>query len=320
MSPFARGRCVTDHVTVSQRRGIRCGLSGFLVTLLAGVLLTGTGVSAAASPFGHPQGNYVALGDSFAASPLVPNLVDLNCLRSDHDYPAIAGQLIGLPLRDVSCSGATLGNLTGLQGTAQPQFDALGGNTRLVTMTMGANDIGLVPVALSCVNLLPELLGTPCVDRYTAGGTDQLAARISALAPKYGRALDAIHRRAPNAKVEVVGYPTYAPPNGCWPLVPVYPRDTNYLQKTLDRLNHMMATEAAQHGASYVDLATPSIGHDACRFPLQNWVNGLVPVSVTPPTYLIGVPLHPTGPGAIAFGRLVAKAVQQQSSNTARKG
>jgi len=55
-----------------------------------------------------PTGRYVALGDSYTAGPLIPNQVDLNCLRSDHNYPTLASASIhSSSFVDVSCSGAT---------------------------------------------------------------------------------------------------------------------------------------------------------------------------------------------------------------------
>ena len=57
--------------------------------------------------------NYVALGDSYAAGPLIPNqLLPLGCLKSDHNYAHLSAASIGLTLRDPSCSGATTDDMT----------------------------------------------------------------------------------------------------------------------------------------------------------------------------------------------------------------
>nr|WP_238155500.1 hypothetical protein [Kribbella soli] len=55
------------------------------------------------------------------------------------------------------------------------------------------------------------------------------------------------------------------------------------------------------HGAQYVDLRTPSIGHDACAPITQRWLEGLIPTSAA-------APLHPSARGMQAFGELVAAA------------
>ncbi|MFG1910908.1 GDSL-type esterase/lipase family protein [Kribbella sp. NPDC048928] len=153
----------------------------------------------------------------------------------------------------------------------------------VAAVAIGGNDTGLVVAALSCINLLPPPAGTSCKARYTAGGTDQLAAWIAATAAPFGAALDEIHRRAPHARILVTGYGTYIRPNGCYPQIPVWPTDANYLQSTIDGLNAMLATQAAAHGAHYVDLRTPSIGHDACAPIGQRWLEGLIPASAAAP-------------------------------------
>ena len=60
--------------------------------------------------------NYVSLGDSYAAGPLIPNqLPPFGCLKSDHNYAHLAAPSIGLTLRDPSCSGAETEDMTQIQ-------------------------------------------------------------------------------------------------------------------------------------------------------------------------------------------------------------
>ena len=67
-------------------------------------------------------GEYVALGDSAAAGPLIPppDLSSPGCLRSLLDYPHIVAKRLGLPLKDVTCSGATTADMTSPQQTSCP--------------------------------------------------------------------------------------------------------------------------------------------------------------------------------------------------------
>jgi lysophospholipase L1-like esterase len=176
-------------------------------------------------------------------------------------------------------------------GTAAPQYDALSKDTTLVTVGIGGNDIGLVGLAVSCVNLLP--VGTSCKATHTAGGVDRLAQQIDAFAPTYGTVIEEIRKRAPQAKILMVGYPTAIQPGGCWPFVPVWGQDADYLQASLTRLNLRMKQQAVAHGAKYVDLATPSIGHDMCRGITSKWIEGLIPSIVTDGL----APLHPNAAG-----------------------
>jgi len=269
--------------------------------LAIGVLLAGLVTGPAAARADGPL-EYVALGDSSAAGPLILPQIDLACLRSSVNYPHIAAQQLGAELTDVTCSGAVIPDFSEKQfGFVPPQYDALSPTTDLVTVAITGNDTGLVSAALSCINLLPPPAGTSCKARFTAGGTDQLAARIAATAAPFGQALDRIRQLAPNARILVTGYGTYIRPDGCYPLIPVWPVDANYLQATIDRLNAMLAAQSAAHGAQYVDLRTPSIGHDACAPISQRWLEGLVPSSVA-------APLHPSARGMAAFGAIVAAA------------
>ncbi|MGN6274564.1 MAG: hypothetical protein ACTHNP_01375 [Solirubrobacterales bacterium] len=51
---------------------------------------------AAATAVGARAADYVALGDSYAAGPLIPNpVLPLGCLKSDHNYPHLAAPGIG---------------------------------------------------------------------------------------------------------------------------------------------------------------------------------------------------------------------------------
>jgi lysophospholipase L1-like esterase len=240
--------------------------------------------------------NYVGLGDSYAAGPLIPNqsLEPLGCLRSDHNYAHLAAPSLGLSLKDVSCSGAKTNNMTESQsvefGTNPPQFNALSAETTVVSVTIGGNDIGFSEVAQSCITINP--FSTPCKDKYDPGGKDQLAERIAATAPKVAAVLQGIHSRSPSAKIYVLNYPAIFPETGfgCWPQMPIGFGDVPYLRSTEQGLNNMLATQAAANGATLVDWYKASIGHDACKSLSNRWVEPLVPNE-------LAAPIHPNKAG-----------------------
>lgn len=280
---------------------------GARTTTFIAIMVAALGSATAGTAGAATTGNYVALGDSAAAGPLVlpPDLSSPGCIRSLADYPHVAAKRLGVPLKDVTCSGATTADMTAPQqtsaGAVPPQLDALGANTRVVSLTIGGNDVGLVGAATSCINLLPGI-NPDCVDRYTAGGHDQLAEKIAAFEPTWGALLDAIHAHAPNAEVYVAGYGTYLPHNGCWPIAPLTPRDANYIQGSIDKTNAALARQAAAHDAHYVDVRTHSIGHDVCKLPGVKWFESIIPTSVA-------APLHPNADGMRAIGVQVASAI-----------
>jgi lysophospholipase L1-like esterase len=255
----------------------------------AGVALVAvpTGASAAAPLV------YVAMGDSYAAGPLILPMSDtFVCARSAINYAGLLARKLSVQtLRDVTCSSATTSNFASSQpgnvtGTAPPQYNALNPDTTLVTVGIGGNDVGLVTLAEKCINFLPAPLGKSCAAKYTAGGVDQYSQRIQAFANTYGTVIDRIHQLAPHARVLMVGYPTAIRNGGCFPVQPLLPRDATYIQAKIDELNSVMAAQSAAHNATYIDLRTSSVGHDACALPGTKWVEGLIPTSDA-------FPLHP---------------------------
>ena len=251
---------------------------------------------------GARAANYVALGDSYAAGPIIPNqIAPLGCLKSDHNYAHLAAPTIGLSLKDATCSGATTEDMTESQstelGSVPPQFDSLSAETTRVSLTIGGNDIGFSDIALDCVTLNP--FSTPCKDKYNSGGKDVVAERIAATAPKVDAVLDGIHARSPSAKVFVVNYAAIFPETGfgCWPQMPIGFGDVPYLRAKQKELNAMLATQAAANSATLVDWYKASIGHDACRGSSPRWVEPVVPSNPA-------APIHPnlagmTGAAAI---------------------
>jgi len=274
------------HALIGHRRR----LLGLLCVLAA--IIAGLAASAAAR-----ADNYVSLGDSYVAGPFIPNPIGppFGCIRSDHNYPHLAAGGIGLPLRDPSCSGATTDDMTQPQsvdpdGPNPPQFNSLDASTRVVSLTIGGNDIGFSSIAESCITYNP--FSHPCKDKYDSGGVDQISQRIQATAPKVAAVIQGIHARSPSARVFVVNYPAIFPEtgNGCWPQMPISFSDSPYLRAKEQELNQMLATQAAANGASLVSWYAASIGHDACKSSSVRWVEPLVPGNSA-------APIHPNAAG-----------------------
>jgi lysophospholipase L1-like esterase len=268
---------------------------------------------------------YVAMGDSWAAGPLMsfPVGEPLFCARSSNNYPSQLAALLSVDrFADVTCGSADSEDVTRPQevdpldlgldlGTAAPQADALGPDTDLVTITMGGNDIGLPKFAIACANLIgiplgPAPFGRPCVQDLTAGGVDQVSEKIAATRPEIVEMLRTIRRRAPSAAVYVVGYPAGLAQGGtgCWGRWPILDVDAGYIDAKMQEMNAMLADAARIAGVRFVDVYTSSLGHDACQPRGQAWVNG---ISFDPD----GIPLHPNSRSAANTAAVVAAAVQR---------
>jgi hypothetical protein len=252
--------------------------------------------------------DYVALGDSYTAGPLIPApLPPYGCLKSSNNYAHLVAPRLGQPaFRDPSCSGAKTDHMTQVQavtpGPNPPQFGALDADTRIVTLGIGGNDIGFSSIAENCLSTSP--FGTVCKQDYVHDGRDEISERIAATAPKVATVIQGIRQRAPDARVLVLNYPAIFPERGalgCWPQLPVAAGDIAYLREKQKELNAMLATQAQANGAGLVDWYTASIGHDACRLPAVRWVEPLVPANAA-------APIHPNLFGMRAAASLVDAA------------
>ncbi len=277
-----------------------------VATMVAAGFLVGAAEAGAVSAYQH----YVALGDSYASGPLIPNQEPnpVGCARSDHDYASDLTRSLGIPtLVDVTCGGATTADMTQSQsvplGSNPPEFDALTPDTDLVSLTIGGNDIGFTSILETCaVESLTNPFGNPCQRHYTAGGTDQLAAAVTATAPKVAAVLAGIRQRAPHARIVVVGYLRILPPSGgCWPVFPIARGDVPYLDGVENELNGMLGQQASDAGATFVNPG-PVTGHDVCQPEGTKWVEGIVP---TAPAF----PVHPNAAGMSAVAGMLAAAL-----------
>ena len=111
--------------------------------------------STTAPPIGSslaPGDRYVALGSSIASGFGI-SVQSTDCGRSNRNYPNLVAARYRLELIDVTCGAAVIPNVVDTpQGTHPPQITALTPDTKLVTVTVGGNDIGYNATALACGN------------------------------------------------------------------------------------------------------------------------------------------------------------------------
>ena len=211
-----------------------------------------------------PSGaKYVALGSSFAAGPgILPTESGspAGCARSTHNYANQIAAALSLNLVDATCSGATTANvLTTAQNGVAPQINAVTSDTRLVTMTIGGNDVNYLGSigTFSCQDSGGTNCGTVDEQAITTGLTT-VGSRIAAV-------IDAVHSRAPQAKVVVVDYQTILPTSGALcDGVPLSDAHAAFERNLRDQLDAATVTAAADHNATLVDVASASVDHNAC--------------------------------------------------------
>jgi len=269
-----------------------------------GAALAAVGVlaSAAGAEVAEP-GRYVAMGSSFAAGPGITRPADDppdRCGRSADNYPHQLARRRGLDLVDVSCSGATTASILGPWNGHAAQIEAVTPETRLVTVTIGGNDVGYMTglTGASCRALAARkadaeaLAKCPAPPRATEADYARLAAAMSEIAAQ-------VRARAPQARLVFVDYPAVLPATGSCAATPLSPADADASRETARRVVEITRRAARARGAVVVSAAALSAGHDACG--AAPWMNGFP----TPP----GVAAyHPNLAGMTA----IAEALDRQ--------
>ncbi len=251
--------------------------------------------------------NYVAMGDSYSAGPMVTTVRadPSGCVRSTDNYPAFLAGWLGVEsYTDVTCSAADTSDLSGSQtlidGTkAAPQLTALTAETDLVTLGIGGNDFGIFSSLVSCA---------PGGARACPAGMRQrLLGDALKVQPRVAKAVREIARRAPDAAVYVVGYPQVLPTTSGCPAVPLPPVQLQMASDVATRLNASVRAGAEAAGATYVDLEQASAGHDVCAGK-DAWING--------PRMRPGIaaPFHPVLAGMRGAAETIFHAISGQDA------
>lgn len=281
--------------------------------MLAFALTSAVVSPAPAAPVGAERPGplrYVALGDSYSAAsgvlpvnPLDPTAVQ--CARSTRNYPQVIAKKIGARVTDVTCGAAETGDFRGSQqlGVA-PQLDALRRNTQLVTMTIGGNDSGVFLnsiVQCGVAGATTAGQGSPCKDQYGDSFVQTIRNRTF---PALKKALRDVHRKAPRARVAILGYPQILPrTGGCFPTMPVAQGDVPYLFNIQKVLNNSVRRAARKTGSIYVNVPRASRGHDACQPIGMRWVEPAL-LGTNP------VVVHPNALGEAQMARLTMRRLK----------
>ncbi|WP_431310579.1 GDSL-type esterase/lipase family protein [Mobilicoccus caccae] len=173
-------------------------------------------------------------------------------------YPVLLSRALGLDLDYRACRGATV------EDVLSTQVEAVGEETRLVTLTVGAYDVGLTDLALACV--LPWR-SAGAVTQIEAAGREiplHFPARLGTL-------LVEIRERSPKADVVVTGYPhPTAPRRRSESAVSAH----RALARLTDDLDDLLLEVARGQGALAVDvraLFDEGVGDlHAVTTPLEN--------------------------------------------------
>lgn len=259
-----------------------------------------------------PDSQYVALGSSIAAGPILPPLVDVGCLRSGSNYPSLVAKALSLRLVDVTCSSATTANvlstpqaLTG-GGSNPVQITAVGPATRLVTASIGGNDLQYVGrlTADSCGNTPVAVLPGICGALAARPAAAPTVADYVAVENRLVQIVDAVRGRAPFARMVLVDYlPILDPNDRTCALTPLTDAQWQTNLRVADGLSSAMQRAADRTGATLVHASALGVGHTPCS--PDPWMSGFQP----PPPTGGPTPYHATLAGMAAVADAVVRAV-----------
>ncbi len=245
---------------------------------------------------------YVALGSSMAAGPGIrPRApgAPFGSGRSARNYAHLVAERLNLDLTDVTFSGATTGHvLAERQRTAPPQIEALDGSEELVTITIGGNDVGYVPLLMAAslpraARLIPRI--KTLLDR------DAREQALGEVGDSLRAVATAVRRRATRARVVFVDYLTLLPPAGV-PAPPLSAADADLGRHVGARLEELTAAAAQATGCGLVRAGQASRDHHG--WSAEPWAVGAGwPLPWRP------APFHPNAAGM----RVVADLITQSA-------
>ena len=172
-----------------------------------------------------------------------------------------------LDLTDVTCSGATTASILESWRGHSPQLDAVGPGTKLVTITIGGNDVFYIGnlYAWSCENA-PQRFSEPVrpfMCKPTPGA--QVEAAFSGLDGNLRKVVAGIHERSPSAKIVFVDYATVLPPSGsCRDRLPVTADELDRGRAVAARLAAVTAKAAEATGSLLLRASELTKAHDVC--------------------------------------------------------
>lgn len=205
---------------------------------------------------------------------------------------------------DMTSSGATiLQVLNGGQMYLGPQIDALGPDTRLVTLTAGGNDVryigDLVCLAYRNRKSIPGHLLT----FIWKGPKSDDERDFVTLRANFDATLSEIRRRSPKARIIVATYPTILPDGATCIRLGLTDEQVMRMRRVGERLAEMTRAAALKAGVIVVDMAESSKGHDVCS--ITPWVNGPFPEKSA------GAAFHPTFAGAQATAEAIFRRIRE---------
>jgi lysophospholipase L1-like esterase len=267
-----------------------------------------------------PRVSYVALGDSYSAgegnSPF-----DGDChraTRSDSAYPRMLPGLVDYVSTPSfhACTGAVTADVWRRRqpnrSGQKVQTSYVNHSTRLVTLTIGGNDLHFSSIVAQC------LLPTDCTKSDLAG---EVRADLTTIGPKLVNTYEQVRERMdPGGSLVVAGYPhifASGPDSDCKPFISV--REAAWIDSLVDSGNARIAAAVqtarqASGNVSYVNVTSSFAGHELCTE--DQWLHDLFADFDEGPTLVKGS-YHPTRAGQRAYADAFAAFLERPAIRAA---
>ena len=272
-------------------------------------------------PPGQPaQGSLVALGDSFSSGQGGGDYDKgttghgNTCYRSRNAWPRLAAQAMGLTMTGIlACSGAVSDEVI-LDGHShnreaerdRSQIGRITGDPRMITLTIGGNDLGFAGVVRDCV------LGN-CA---TSAERRRIAAKLDTLKSKLPGVYTAVKRAAPKARLVVVDYPRLLPQGsaseerdncGVDGVGRITVDEVEFLNARTVELDAVIADAARAAGADFVEAIDAFAGHELRCGQNVPFVN-----PARERSELLPASFHPTAAGYVQLADVVVRHIARR--------
>ncbi|GHD35627.1 hypothetical protein GCM10007147_42230 [Nocardiopsis kunsanensis] len=272
-------------------------------------------------------GNYVALGDSYSsgdgAGDYDPSTAEPGgCWRSENAYPRLISEEYEFSgtLAFFACSSHKGEDMLSRLGTPESQIERVTDHTSLVTIGIGGNDLGFIPVLRTCMVRMPILDNTACVDQE-----EEISDRMEQFEETLTQVLEEIHDRAPDARILVVGYPRLFPeePTGMYYTLSV--NDQEWLNTVARRFNETIRDtvyrvdgdvygERDVGSAEYVNVFSSLNGYEVSAD--EAWLNGIVLGELGEGLEVDRASFHPTAEGQMSMAERVRSQIEEGPERT----
>nr|WP_307869227.1 SGNH/GDSL hydrolase family protein [Nocardiopsis sp. B62] len=267
-------------------------------------------------------GNYVSLGDSYSSGDGAGEYEEGTaepgeCWRSEHAYPRVIEEEFSFDgaLGFYACSSHKGSDMLSQVGTPESQLERVTEHTSLVTVGIGGNDLGFIPVLRTCIMRMPLLERTACTDQE-----DEVIERMDAFEETLTDVLGQIRDRAPDARVLVLGYPRLFPEQPPGMYYTLSQSDQLWLNSVAQRFNDRIRDTAYQvdgdvYGSrqvgsvEFVNVFTALKGHEVSED--DAWLNGIVLGQLGEGLRVDRASFHPTAQGQRSIAERVRLQIEE---------